>query len=76
MAGLAPFAEPVDPLEGGLDVDSWLRLWKCCHAATGQGIWRTSWPDDTCALQQPALTIAMFDVLSNIVAKEIYSDGK
>jgi hypothetical protein len=73
-AGLPLLAEPRDPMEGGLSAGAWMALWSACHAVTGLGLWRTVWPDGGATTEQPALAVAMFDLIT-AQALEASKDG-
>jgi hypothetical protein len=55
-----------DPLEGGLTIQKWIDLWLNTH---DQGR-RTEWPDGGCLLQQPAIAVAMLDLVGTELIKE------
>jgi hypothetical protein len=76
VGGLSLLAEPVDQLDGGLPVVAWVKLWSMCHAVMADGIIRTDWPDGGTAIDQPMVTVQMFDVISSVVSEACKSDGK
>lgn len=55
---------------GGLHVGSWLQMYMACNAYVMGGRVMLAWPDGRPLLHQPALTVAMFDVIEEEVAKE------
>lgn len=63
-------------MEGGLSMDAWMRLHRSCHAVTAHGMWRIAWPDGQSVLAQPAITVAMFDLIGAAVSEYVFSDGK
>ena len=63
-------------MEGGLSVSAWVVLWKQCHAMTGDGVWRVAWPDGGALIDQPALTVSMFDVVTAVVMEARNSNGR
>jgi hypothetical protein len=67
--------EPVDPMEGGLSVGAWIALWQASHAVTSMGAWRVSWPDGGSTLVQPALTIAMFELIAVTLREATEKNG-
>lgn len=54
-------------MEGGLSMRSWVTLWQTSHAMTSMGMWRLSWPDGGTTLNQPAVLVAMFDLIESMV---------
>lgn len=63
-------------MDGGLSIAAWLKLWLMCHAVMTDGILRIGWPDGRCAVEQPAITVAVFDLIGSVVAEGYKSDGK
>lgn len=59
-----------DPMEGGLSIRDWLRIWSLIHEPTGFGWMRAEWPDGRCALDQPAIAVAMLDLVGDEYIKE------
>jgi len=55
-----------DPMDGGLSVSAWCRLWEQTHDL-GR---RTEWPDGQCLLEQPAIAVAIFDLVGVELMKE------
>jgi hypothetical protein len=55
-----------DPMDGGLAVIQWMQLWQQTHDM-GR---RTEWPDGKCLLEQPALGVAMLDLVGEQLMKE------
>jgi hypothetical protein len=74
--GAPQLAEPQDPLDGGLSIVDWCRLWKMCHAVTGNGIWLIQWPDGRSLLEQPSLLLEMFEIIEDQFTAEIASSVK
>lgn len=60
----------VDPMEGGISVRQWLDLWMRIHQPVGFGWMRTEWPDGRCLLDQPAIAVAMLDLVGEQFVKE------
>ena len=67
-AGVTIFDE--DPMEGGLTVGRWLRLWSHIHQPTGFGWMRTEWPDGGCLIEQPAIAVEMLELVGDEFMKE------
>lgn len=59
-----------DPMEGGISVANWLRLWVQINQPTGFGWMRIEWPDGGCLLDQPAIAIEMLDLVGEQFMKE------
>lgn len=62
-------------MEGGLAIGAWLALWRQSYALTAQGIWRSHWPSDSCTLEQPSITVSMFDLITELTAQTVFSSG-
>lgn len=50
-------------------VEQWILLWKACHNVTGTGILQWCWPDGGSLLEQDAVTVQVFGVLTGIFAE-------
>ena len=59
---------------GGLTADTWLSLWMGCHVGGFSGAMRVDWPDGRPLTEQPCLTVRVFGVISELVAKEAARD--
>ena len=55
----------------GMPVVAWVGLWMSCHAFIQGSEVRTEWPDGGSLLMQPAITVAMFSLVSGEMAKEM-----
>lgn len=53
-------------MEGGLTMSAWMTLWYASHAITMMGVWRIDWPDGGCTLDQPAILVAVFDLIDSM----------
>ena len=53
-----------DPMDGGVSVEVWTRLWNACHEPGFSGLRFVAWPDGKALLEQPAIVVEMFDVLT------------
>lgn len=69
-AGVTVFDE--DPREGGLTMRQWIDLWIYTHDK-GQ---RTEWPDGGCLLEQPAIAVAMLDLVGDALREAAEQAGK
>lgn len=61
---------------GGLAIGAWIALWQQCYAITATGVWRTHWPDNRHTLRQPALVVAMFDLVTEQMALVVAESAK
>jgi len=59
-----------DPMEGGIEVVKWLRLWSQTNQPTGFGWMRTEWPDGGCLIDQPAIAVEMLELVGDEFMKE------
>jgi len=60
----------------GLHVSAWVSLYKSCHSfVMGDAIMR-GWPDGGTVLEQPAVTVTMFDVIAEEIGKEQEQEAK
>lgn len=59
---------------GGWPLSNWLELWEACHVSGFNGPMRAAWPDGKSALDQPAITVAVFDLIGDAVAKHMESE--
>lgn len=59
-----------DPMDGGLLVSQWMQLWQHTHQSNGFGIVRTGFPDGLSLMEQPALAIAMLDLVGERIVAE------
>ena len=55
---------------GGFTVDAWLQMWFGSHAMTQVGMQRVAWPDGRSLLEQPAIVVSVFSVISSLVSAE------
>lgn len=62
-------------MEGGLGMPAWFKLWENSYAVSQMGVWRIAWPDGLSTLEQPAITVAMFDLIKNMLMEARDSDG-
>lgn len=63
---------PREPCEvDGRPVSDWLGLWAHCHANIWGSLVRLAWPDGRSLLEQPALLVAMFDLIREEAVKEM-----
>lgn len=70
-AGKAPFAEPIDPRIGGLNVAQWFEVFHDTHTATGMGgFLRTDWPEEGGYAEQPAVVITAFRLVTEAILTE------
>ena len=60
----------VDPMEGGYSVLYWLQLWIQIHQPTGFGWIRIEWPAGGTLFDQPAIAVAMLDLVGEQLRKE------
>ena len=56
-------------MEGGLNAVAWAELWRQCHATSGFGVWRTDWPDGCATLEQPSITVDVFNLITVMVVE-------
>lgn len=68
--GVTVFDE--DPRDGGLTIRQWIDLWLYTH---DQGR-RTEWPDGGCFLEQPAIAVAMLDIVGEALREAADKAGK
>jgi hypothetical protein len=62
-------------MDGGLSISAWLILWIECQAPGMSGPWRAHWPDGKSVLEQPALTVAMFELISTVYGGAMKQNG-
>jgi len=62
-------------MEGGLAIGAWMALWVQCYAVTAHGIWRTHWPSAACTLEQPSITVAVFDLITELTGEAAFKSG-
>lgn len=55
-----------DPMEGGLSVSQWMRLWYGTH----EGGRRTEWPDGGSLIGQSSIVVEMLDLVGEQIMKE------
>lgn len=55
---------------GGLNVRFWVMLWDQCCSVTELGWRRDAWPDGGGVLSQPAITVKMFDLVTEMAQKD------
>jgi hypothetical protein len=67
-AGVQVFDE--DPMEGGISIPQWMKLWARTSQPTGFGWARTEWPDGRSLLEQPAIAVEMLDLVGDEFLKE------
>lgn len=59
-----------DPRDGGLSVFEWVTMWRATHRAMGMGGFeRIEWPDGRSYVEQPAMTVAMMNLIQEEVGK-------
>jgi hypothetical protein len=68
--GVTVFDE--DPREGGLTIRQWIELWLNTHE---QGR-RIEWPDGGCLLEQPAIAVAMLDIVGQALREAAEQAGQ
>jgi hypothetical protein len=56
-------------------MEGWLTLWQGCHVPGFGSAVRTAWPDGKSLIEQPAITIAVFDMISNQQTKAAKAGG-
>lgn len=56
---------------GGWPLKVWLEMWEACYEAGFNGPIRKEWPDGRPPLEQPAVTVAMFALIDEGVAKHM-----
>jgi hypothetical protein len=52
-----------------------MALWHGCHVAGFAGAQRIAWPDGKSLLEQPAITVAVFDMISDQQMKSAKAGG-
>lgn len=57
-------------MEGGLSVSKWLQLWSHIYQPTGFGWVRMEWPDGGSLIEQPAIGVAMLELVGDEFMKE------
>lgn len=57
-------------------MSSWVRLWSTCHAFVQGAPVRLAWPDGRSTLEQPAITVLMFDLIQGEFAMELEAKVK
>jgi hypothetical protein len=57
--------------EGGLPMWVWMALFNRCFNYTQQGPQWAAWPDGGSLLEQPALTVSIFDIIESEVSKDL-----
>jgi hypothetical protein len=55
-------------------VSGWIELWTWCHAPGFAGPVRTAWPDGRSLLEQPAVVVRVFDLITEITAEVARTD--
>lgn len=54
----------------GLSERAWLELWFGCHTAGFGGASRLAWPDGKSLIEQPAITVKVFEMISDQMQKK------
>jgi len=58
-------------VEGGLSIGQWMALWGKCHAWVMGCPMRLQWPDGGSLMDQPALTVEMFELIESEWLEEL-----
>jgi len=70
-------AKEWEVVEGGMEMAAWKRLWNSCHAWVMGCPVRIAWPDNGSTLEQPAIAVHLFELISVAMIKEaVKSRGK
>ena len=59
----------------GYSIEAWLRLWEQCHNWVMGCPVRIGWPDDGATLNQPAIAVRMFELITLAQVKEAAKRG-
>jgi hypothetical protein len=51
-------------------------MFSSCHAVTGMGLWQTAWPDGRSYVEQPAMTVLMFELIRDQLLAHMESESK
>jgi len=49
----------------GLNCSTWIELWNGCHTSGFAGPMRLCWPDGKSLIEQPAITVRMFEMITD-----------
>lgn len=60
----------------GLSERAWMELWFGCHTGGFSGAMRLAWPDGKSLIEQPAITVKVFEMISDQMQKSAKQEAQ